>query len=767
MKKKTISLITVLCLVISLCAATAFAENEEEEVNAGFVFNDTWYWIGADNIPHTEEDGEDGTTALPDGVSYDYATNTLTLSGAKLTVLGINYSGYDEENNRWQNLPNPDLTIVLKGENSIINPSGGVYNEGNEYNAFWLTDGVNATILGDGSLTVIAEDAAEDEWVGRAISVGRSSLTVTGSAHVIAKVTGESCNVTEDDDWTDFIAIDGDWNTDCDLTVSENAVLEAYGDCRGIRYLDITAKDNAQIKTNMIDLSFNTPEQCEQNDEDPSVIEEGLAPRVMSVEDNAVVDIHTSYETEVEGCYEAMVLTDGSQLIVSGGTVNVVQDSGVDSWSNGDTGIGAYFDEELYDPEENADMRPAIVVSGGELNVDSSFVGIQMSGCDLTLLDGAVNLLCPNGRFALYGYNGCIVNLSGGSLTAETREYGYAGYLNDGELNVSGGNHRFGSKDCTSYAGLIGSANLSFTGGTTEFYGSYGSLIGSSYQQFFEDVENLDPNNLPIDEDLLACSIDVGDNMVVTDLSTGETLSTIGSCDMIYKYYEDETKSTLVGYEFDRDYAYTSDGSEKLELDEDGDFLNAATQISISEPAKVIPSFADVVPGAWYENAVNYVVGNNLMVGIGNDQFGPNEKLSRAQLAQVLYNKEGKPAVTSTNMFTDLASGAWYVDAVNWAASEKLVAGYGNGKFGPNDPITREQIAIILYHYADSPATTGTLDGFIDSSQASDYAVEALKWAVENGILSGKGNGILDPRGNATRAEVASMLMKYCENVEK
>ena len=121
----------------------------------------------------------------------------------------------------------------------------------------------------------------------------------------------------------------------------------------------------------------------------------------------------------------------------------------------------------------------------------------------------------------------------------------------------------------------------------------------------------------------------------------------------------------------------------------------------------------------------------------------------------------GKPDVTAQNIFTDVKKGAWCFDAVTWAAQKDIVKGYGNGLYGPNDNIIREQFVAILWRHAGRPASNADLNSFNDSDMASGYAVTALQWAVEEGIISGKGNGKLDPTGNATRAEVAQMLMNY------
>lgn len=129
-------------------------------------------------------------------------------------------------------------------------------------------------------------------------------------------------------------------------------------------------------------------------------------------------------------------------------------------------------------------------------------------------------------------------------------------------------------------------------------------------------------------------------------------------------------------------------------------------------------------------------------------------------LAQILYNNEERPPASGSS-FTDVKSGAWYADAVSWATQKGIVSGYGNGRFGPNNNITREQLAVMLWRYAGSPISTASLNSFTDQAKAGKYALAALRWAVEKGIISDKGNGTLDPKGNATRAEVAHMLMNY------
>ena len=177
--------------------------------------------------------------------------------------------------------------------------------------------------------------------------------------------------------------------------------------------------------------------------------------------------------------------------------------------------------------------------------------------------------------------------------------------------------------------------------------------------------------------------------------------------------------------------------------------------------------FADVSEDDWYYEAVRFVQERGLMNGIGNGNFAPNTQLSRAQLAQILFNKAGRPGVNYLLTFPDVASEAWYTEAIRWTASQGIVGGYGNGTFGPNAPITREQLSVMLWRYSGSPAATSKELNFNDEAEIGGYTQEALRWAVENGILNGYGDGRLGPKGQATRAQVAQMLKNFIESQEE
>ena len=170
--------------------------------------------------------------------------------------------------------------------------------------------------------------------------------------------------------------------------------------------------------------------------------------------------------------------------------------------------------------------------------------------------------------------------------------------------------------------------------------------------------------------------------------------------------------------------------------------------------------FEDVSDGAWYADAVTWCSENKLMAGTSNTAFSPDAQMSRAMLATVLHRAAGEPEPEGTAPFSDVSSETWYTEAVTWAAEQGLVTGYGNGRFGTDDPVTREQLATILWRYAGSPEAAGSAD-FKDAADISWYALPAVSWATAQSIVTGLDGSRFAPRDNATRAQAAAILMRY------
>ena len=178
--------------------------------------------------------------------------------------------------------------------------------------------------------------------------------------------------------------------------------------------------------------------------------------------------------------------------------------------------------------------------------------------------------------------------------------------------------------------------------------------------------------------------------------------------------------------------------------------------------------FADLDSTEWYYDGVHFCLESALMQGTGADTFDPDMTASRAMIAATLWRLEGEPVVNYAMSFTDVAQDAWYAEAVRWAASEGIVLGYGDGTFAPNDTITREQLATMLYRYEQYKgggfvgAWMFRMD-YTDIADVSEWAYEAMCYMSMHKIITGKPDGCLDPKGEASRAEVAVMLQRYCE----
>ncbi len=233
------------------------------------------------------------------------------------------------------------------------------------------------------------------------------------------------------------------------------------------------------------------------------------------------------------------------------------------------------------------------------------------------------------------------------------------------------------------------------------------------------------------------------------------------------------------GYELDRLVVRDADG-DRIDLERQSDtrytFEMPRSRVTVEATfAEIVEEdaipFRDVDTDDWFYDAVVYAYDTGLMSGVSDREFAPNSTLTRAMVAQMLWALEDKPQVNYLMAYDDVDSGAWFGEAVRWASSEGLMSGYSDTVFGPNDPVTREQLALILYNYARDKGYDvdggRTLGSYLDADSVSVWAVSALEWAVDAGLISGRGEGLLAPSGTATRAEVAQIFMNFLENVAR
>lgn len=236
--------------------------------------------------------------------------------------------------------------------------------------------------------------------------------------------------------------------------------------------------------------------------------------------------------------------------------------------------------------------------------------------------------------------------------------------------------------------------------------------------------------------------------------------------------YQDATFALALQWHPERDAL-----EDTRDVDVDQDLCNAPLKALVDYAAlhdaeeEVELPFTDVSENAWYYEAVSYAYQHNLFNGTSATTFGPDVTMNRAMLVTVLYSMEGNPAVSGELTFKDVAKDAWYYNAVLWATQKGIIGGYSADKFGPNDTLTREQMALILNGYAKNKgydvSAKGDVSGFADVNTISSWALSSVEWAVGESLLSGKDGGKLAPTSGATRAEVAQILMRFCENVAK
>lgn len=235
------------------------------------------------------------------------------------------------------------------------------------------------------------------------------------------------------------------------------------------------------------------------------------------------------------------------------------------------------------------------------------------------------------------------------------------------------------------------------------------------------------------------------------------------------------------GYELDELIVRDSDG-ETVKLTQKSDteytFKMPASKVTVEasfveiEPVPSELPFTDVAADAWYHDAVAYVYDNGMMNGVTENTFAPNATTTRGMIVTMLHRLEGKPGVNYLLPFGDVPEGLWYTEAVRWAASEGIVNGVSDTSYAPDNAITREQMAAILYRYAqykgyDTSVGGMSLAEYTDADQISSYATTAMQWANENGLITGRTDTTLIPQGTATRAEVATILMRFCEDIAK
>lgn len=457
---------------------------------------------------------------------------------------------------------------------------------------------------------------------------------------------------------------------------------------------------------------------------------------------NPKIDITASYEG-----------LEGTTVSVYSGEIDVAaSDDGVNA-ANSELG-------------EHSD-KYAIHIAGGDLYIDAGSDGLD-SNNDITMTGGKVEVYGADAMMdAAIDYDGTFT-LSGGTLFGAGMEpgAGMQAYVAVGETSPSGGHGGMGggqgmTRPTDESGNPMTRPDKTDGGMQTPPDGADGQQGGTRPEKPSGDKNGWTGGKGQSANRESALGIKKGSVITVQDAS-GKTLYTataLGSMSSVIfssaDIKEGETYTVLV----DGTSVGTATAKLGTSISDGGSFAPGPNQNGGAQPGGV-SGFGDVPQTSWFADAVKYVSENKLMNGTSTTAFSPNENMSRAMLATVLYRMSGETAEADSS-FGDVSSSAYYAAAVNWASSKGIVNGMGADAFSPNASITREQLAAMLYRYAGEPSVSADLSAYTDAVSISPYAEKAVEWCVAKGILSGKSATRLAPQDTATRAECAAMLQRF------
>ena len=682
--------------------------------------------VGNDNVQYVDSKTTDGDPIenTADIIAVIGAVGYTSLQDA------VNAAGTDETTIALIKSATGKGVVVEEGKKIIFDLGGNTYtvnegvgSSGTETNGFQLLKNSNVTFKNG---TIAADGKAAELYI---LIQNYSNLT-------LEEVTLDGRGLTNDAGDVEYTLSNNNGETalNAGTTIYARADGEIAMDvCWAKSYVDgakVTVKDGATINgtvelglwgqdayaDNQSVLTVNGGDINGELKLDKTITKDEVAETIETVKSNVAinggtfagnVDAYIDSETEAK----AKVNSDGKHSYYP-----TVKDA-VDAAKNGDT--VTVFTEDAETP---------IVVS----------VNAVASVTSITIKDSNASLY-----YAVYDAQGA--NKIAGWTVGTGKDLSLGGLKSNTKYLVKASSDLNGDNDSPSTEAIIVEVEVT----TRRISGSTGSgdgTVTTRYEITVADTENgqvVVSQNKATEDSIITVTITPNDGFVLDELTVKDEKGNVVSAN---KKAEDKWEFTMP----------------------DADVTVKATFISEEEAAKL--PFTDLVEDAWYTKAITYVYENGLMNGVSATMFEPNESLTRGMLVQVLYNLEGKPVVT-TNMFDDVAAEAWYSAAVNWAAEKAIVNGHGEGVFAPNDAITREQLAAILYRYATYKAydttASGNIDSFTDGNAAADWAQTALIWAADKGIMQGDEAGLLNPTGTATRAEVAQMLLNFSKMINE
>ena len=766
MRKKIVSLCMALVLCLSLLPATALAADGIELYVGGQQITESGCYANQDGTWKKV----DGTEPASGQFYYDAATATLTLNGAEISHnenvsvgSGAQYRGSVIAFSQSADVP---LTIVVSQGTSTITGTGGirVMSEAGDASLSISGSGSLAVNVGgniDSGITLIGSKDANLNIDGADVTASSNVYGVqlqAGEGYKIAATINDG-NLTASGSKVGFYYSRPYGSTTgglSSLTVSGNAVVDTEGSTEGILnsplnsfqvgadgesggivfngksgtvYGNVTLQENLEIGTDETltigkDASLTVPDGKTLTNNGTVTTEEGgtLTGNIT----NAPPKINT------EGLSEGTVNTEYNQTLVASGDATITwSSSDLPEWltldsdgtiSGTPTAAGTYSFTVTATNDYGSDSKEFTLTIDQQGTIHVTSVSLDKTSLELTegetaRLTATVLPETATNRNVTWSSNapGVATVDSSGKVTAVAP--GTATIT----VTTQDGNH---------------------TAACTVTVSSYLPPANPNYRITVEATQGGTVTADP------------------TAAKAGATVTLTPAPDRGYR-----VGSVAVTDRFGDAVAVTeqADGTYTFTMP------NGQVTVTVTFAETPLP-FTDVMEGDWFYDAVVYAYETGLMDGVGDNLFAPNSQTTRAQLVTILHRLAGEPEPGGDSGFSDVAAGTWYTDAVAWAAENGIVNGTTDTTFAPGEDITREQLVTVLYRYAESKgydvSASADLSGYPDAGQVQDYAQPAMAWAVAEGIVEGV-DGTLNPTGDATRAQIATILMRFCEGVAK
>ena len=793
MKKRFLSLLCVLALCLGLLPVTALAAEgapnslyvgDQQVING----NNTTFWTTDKSTGGlTEYEGNDDNW----NVKYDPSTAILTLSGATIqggstTESAPFGSGIYAQGNSNQPVA---LTIELIGTNTITGYYGIFLNAEISASSY----GTNATLTITGENNGSLEVSGSNHGIFVISGTGKASLTIN-DASVVAKTTQTysgyagvcvQSGASATDSPNISLSVDGGSLT-ASGTGSNDGILFYVGQSQATgATTSLTVSENAIVDARnggikALKISETLPTPTPTGDNRSGIVFDGSTGTVYGT---------VALQNELTiGEGESLTVPEGSSLNCDGKLTN----NGTILASGGTVSGNLSDGKEVTTPSISDQPTNQTVTEGSaaEFSVTASDAQTYQwqqstdSGSNWTNIESATSAKytteATTTSMSGYQYRCVVKSASGVSVISNAATLTVNQSVSPTSYSISADVAPAGAGSVSGGGSYTEGTSVTLTATNNPGYRFVGWVESGTTVSTNPNYTFVANSNRSLTAQFDRISSGGGDSDPTYSITLPSRV-TGGELKLSRRYAEKGETVTLTaipdeGYELDTLTVTDSKGNE-IDLTHKGGneytFKMPAgrveIEVSFREIAVELP-FTDVPEGAWYADAAAYVYEHGLMAGTSATTFAPDATTSRSMIATILWRMAGSPVVNYAMNYTDVAQGQWCSEAIRWAASEGIVGGYGNGLFGTNDPITREQFAAMLYRFAQeqgydvSIGENTNILSYTDVADLSEYAISAMQWAVGAGIINGTGDGsTLSPHGQATRAQAAVMLMRFCE----